>query len=133
MKNNEINWLKQIYEAIKSLSLSTSQNDWAETNPESPAYIKNKPNVSVRYDVENITAIDGEVLSALKCGDQVVKHTAAMQHLYFVSYKGAGVGQGLCLTYCDASVVETVSYDFTENGWVYNSTDVTPLVQGEGE
>lgn len=131
-KFKEVNWLKQIYDAIKSLSLSTSQNDWAETNPESPAYIKNKPNVPVRYEVDDITAIDGEVLSALKCGDQVVKRTAAMLHLYVVSYKGAGVGQGICLTYVDASRVETVSYDFTEDGWVYNSTDVTPLVQGEG-
>jgi hypothetical protein len=27
------------------------------------------------------------------------------------------------MTYTDASLIETVSYDFTANGWVYNSTD----------
>ncbi len=45
MKNKAINWLEQICEAIKSLSLATSQNDWTETNPESPAYIRHKPTI----------------------------------------------------------------------------------------
>lgn len=127
MKNKAINWLEQIAEAIKSLSLSASQNDWNETNPTSPAYIKNKPVVPVCYEVENINAIDGEILSALKCGDCVVKVTGVMKHLYHVSYKGAGVGQGICLTYVDAGLIETVSYDYTESGWVYNSTDKSTI------
>ena len=75
------------------------------------------------YEVENINAIDGDILSALKCGDVVVKVTGAMKHRYNVSYKGAGVGQGICLTYVAAGLIETVSYDYTANGWVYNSTD----------
>ena len=33
------------------------------------------------------------------------------------------------LTYVDASVVETVSYDYTDGAWVYNSTDSTPLTE----
>ena len=79
------------------------------------------------YEVENINAIDGEILSALKCGDIVVKVTGVMKHRYNVSYKGAGVGQGICLTYVDAASVETVAYDYTVDGWVYNSTDHTTL------
>ena len=39
------------------------------------------------------------------------------------SRKGEGVGEGICLTYVAAGLVETVSYDFTDDGWVYNSTD----------
>lgn len=127
MRHEKINWLEQICSAIKSLSLSTSQNDWSETNPESPAYIKNKPVVPVIYEVDNIKDIDGAILSALKCGDVVVKNTDVMKHLYHVSYKGAGVGQGICLTYVAAGLVETVSYDYTANGWVFNSIDKSTL------
>lgn len=84
-------------------------------------------NGSVPVEVEDITDIDGDVLDALNCGDKVVKVTGKQKHCYTVSYKGDGVGQGLCLTYADASVVETVSYDFTDDGWVYNSTDTTDI------
>ena len=61
------------------------------------------------------------------CNECVFKFLAKQKHAYRVSYKGEGVGEGLCLTYVDASCVETVSYDFTAEGWAYNSTDVTPL------
>lgn len=81
----------------------------------------------LRYEVENINAIDGEILSALKCGDQVVKITGAQKHLYVVSYKGKGVGEGICMTYVAAGRIETVSYDYTASGWVYNSTDVCTI------
>ena len=76
-----------------------------------------------RYETTDITALDGEVLDALRCGDQVLKRTGNQLHAYVVSYKGEGVGEGLCLTYADASTVETVSYDRGESGWSYNSTD----------
>lgn len=76
-----------------------------------------------RYETTDITALDDEVLDALRCGDQVVKRTGNQRHAYVVSYKGDGVGEGLCLTYADASTVETVSYDRGESGWSYNSTD----------
>jgi len=74
-------------------------------------------------EVEDITAIDGAILDTLQVGDKVAKITGKQKHLYTVSYKGEGVGEGICLTYADASLIETVSYDFTDSGWVYNSTD----------
>ena len=104
MKEN-INWLECIYEAIKALA----------------------PTPPVRLEVEDITAIQGKALDKLACGDQVVKISGNQKHLYTVSYKGDGVGEGICLTYVDASRVETVSYDLTSDGWAYNSTDLTPL------
>lgn len=75
--------------------------------------------------VSNIQAIPSAVLSALECGDVVVKLTENQKHAYIVSYKEDNVG--ITLTYTDASLVETVSYDFTDGAWVYNSTDSTPL------
>lgn len=80
-------------------------------------------------EVEDITAIPADVLDSLECGDVVVKKTGDQLHSYRVSYKGDGAGGGMCLTYTDASVVETVSYDRTDEGWAYNSTDKTPLGQ----
>lgn len=84
-------------------------------------------NGSVAVEVEDITAIDGAVLDSLNCGDKVAKVTGKQKHLYSVSYKGEGVGEGICLTYVDAGLVETVSYDYTADGWVYNSTDKSTL------
>ena len=80
-------------------------------------------NGSVPVEVEDITDIDGDILDALNCGDKVVKVTGKQKHAYTVSYKGEGVGEGLCLTYADAAGTETVSYDYTDDGWAYNSTD----------
>ena len=74
-------------------------------------------------EVTNITAIPAAILNDLKCGDKVAKITGKQKHLYTVSYKGDGVGEGICLTYVAAGLIETVSYDFTATGWVYNSTD----------
>ena len=76
----------------------------------------------------DITALTDEQLDALQVGDKVAKKTGTAEHLYTVTYKDAENG-GLCLTYMDASVVETVSYDHTESGWAYNSTDKTPLTE----
>lgn len=76
--------------------------------------------------VSDITAIPGETLDKLSVGDKVAKKTGTAEHLYVVSYKDAENG-GLCLTYTDASTVETVSYDHTESGWSYNSTDKTNI------
>ena len=78
---------------------------------------------SVPTEVTNITTIDGKVLDSLQVGDKIAKVTGKQKHLYVVSYKGEGVGEGICLTYCAAGLIETVSYDFTADGWVYNSTD----------
>lgn len=77
-------------------------------------------------EVNNITTLTTAQINALKAGDVVLKNEDGNKHTYVVSYKEDGVG--ICLTYVDASVAETVSYDFTNDEWVYNSTDVTPLV-----
>lgn len=73
-------------------------------------------------EVSDITALTGDQLDALEVGAKVAKKTGTAKHLYVVSYKDAENG-GLCLTYTDATTVETVSYDHTESGWAYNSTD----------
>lgn len=78
---------------------------------------------SIPTEVTDITAIDPEVLDALQVGDKIAKVTGKQKHLYVVTYKGEGVGEGVCLTYTDAAGTETVSYDYTADGWVYNSTD----------
>ena len=78
---------------------------------------------SVPTEVADITAINGEVLDSLQVGDKIAKVTGKQKHLYVVTYKGEGVGEGICLTYADAAGTETVSYDYTADGWVYNSTD----------
>ena len=76
----------------------------------------------------DITDLTDEQLDALNVGDKLAKKTGTAEHLYTVTYKDAENG-GICLTYMDASVVETVSYDHTESGWAYNSTDKTPLTE----
>ena len=75
-------------------------------------------------EVTDITKLTAEQLDALNVGDKVVKVTGVQKHLYLVSYKGDGVGEGICLSYNAAGYGETVSYDRTESGWAYNSTDV---------
>lgn len=79
--------------------------------------------------VENMTELTSEECEALKCGDIVLKEDETGQHAYLVSFKKNKVG--MCITYTDASVVETVSYDYdnVEESWVYNSTDITPLIE----
>lgn len=76
-------------------------------------------------DTDNITTLSDEVCNALKCGDMVNKVDSTGKHSYRVSYKKDEVG--MCLTYSDASCVETVSYDYTAGHWVYNSKDVTTI------
>lgn len=73
-------------------------------------------------EVTDITALTAAQLDSLNVGDKVVKVTGTDKHLYVVTYK-AETGGGLCLSYFDAVNTETVSYDRTESGWAYNSTD----------
>ena len=75
-----------------------------------------------KLEVTNITNLTKYQIDKLEVGDVVAKKTNGMYHHYIVSYKENNVG--ICLTYTDASVVETVSYDYVEGNWVYNSTDV---------
>lgn len=81
--------------------------------------------------VENIQEIGDEKLEALRAGDIVIKHTEGMEHAYRVTYKEEHVG--ICISYYDASCIETVSYDYVEGHWVYNSTDITVIGEDSGE
>ena len=87
-----------------------------------PAILSALAEAAAPIEVTDITALTGAQLDALEVGAKVAKKTGTAKHLYVVSYKDAENG-GLCLTYTDASTVETVSYDHTESGWAYNSTD----------
>lgn len=79
----------------------------------------------VTFKVANVKNIDGEILSQLKCGDVIIKEDASGEHAYIVSYRGE---TGIYLTYTDASVVETQSYDLVDDAWVYNSEDKTDIL-----
>lgn len=81
-----------------------------------------------RIYVKNIQKLTNAQICVLNAGDEVVKETGNQKHIYIVSYKEQG--QGMCLTYTDASVVETVSYDLINGVWTYNSTDSTSLSGG---
>ena len=74
-------------------------------------------------EVENIEALTNEQLDSLNVGDTVIKITGKQRHLYFVTYKGEGPGEGIYLSYNAAGYGETVAYDRIENGWQFNSTD----------
>lgn len=91
-----------------------------------PVILSELAKAAAPIEVTDITALTGEQLDALEVGSKVAKKTGTAKHLYVVSYKNAENG-GLCLTYTDASTVETVSYDHTESGWAYNSTDKTNI------
>ena len=75
-------------------------------------------------DITKLT--DGQI-DLLHCGDYLVKKTGNQRHAYKVTYKEDK--QGICLTYHDASCIETVSYDYTGGHWVYNSTDFTSVAE----
>lgn len=78
---------------------------------------------SSAIEVTDITALTKAQLDSLSVGDRVVKITGKQKHLYLVTYKGEGAGEGICISYADASGIETVSYDRSGDDWVYNSTD----------
>lgn len=81
-------------------------------------------NASKPIEVTNIEALTAEQLDALNVGDKVVKVTGKEKHLYFVTYKGDGAGQGIVLTYNACGYGEAIAYDRTESGWAFNSKDV---------
>ena len=127
-KTDTIYWLKKIYEALGG---SDATRELREINKTDEIYwLRQIYNSLATKDVstESITEMTDEQLDKLQVGDTVAKKTGTAEHLYTVTYKDAENG-GLCLTYMDASVVETVSYDHTESGWAYNSTDTTPLTE----
>lgn len=82
-------------------------------------------------NTDNITALSTETIEDLKAGDLVLKHTGNQIHAYKVTYKEEH--QGICISYYDAGYTETVSYDYVDGAWVYNSTDVvTPTEYSAG-
>lgn len=74
-----------------------------------------------RLYVDNIKTLTNDQIAVLECGDMVIKMTGKMKHTYTVTYKEDG--QGICLTYFDASCIETQSYDYVDGKWTYNSED----------
>ena len=77
----------------------------------------------VALEVSNVKSLSSEQCENLKCGDIVVKKDASGEHAYKVTFKS---DTGMCLTYHDASVIETQSYDKVGQNWVYNGEDKTP-------
>lgn len=79
-------------------------------------------NSAIKIEVSNINSMTDSELDGLKCGDIVAKKTGNQFHNYIVTYKEEE--HGICLSYYAAGYIETVSYDYTDGHWVYNSTDV---------
>ena len=83
---------------------------------------------TVKLNVSNIKSLSNDDIESLKCGDVVLKEDASGKHAYLVTFRN---DTGICLTYVDASVVETQSYDKSGNNWVYNSEDKFEFVNVE--
>lgn len=79
--------------------------------------------------VSDVKAMTDDQLDILACGDVVVKEDTSGKHAYIVTYKKDK--HGICMSYFDASCIETVSYDYTNGHWVYNSMDLSyiPLIE----
>ena len=75
-------------------------------------------------ETDNVKALSNSQIDLLRCGDYLVKKDASGEHAYKVTFKS---DTGMCLTYMDASVVETQSYDKVDGNWVYNSEDKSDL------
>lgn len=70
--------------------------------------------------VSNVKTLNDAFINELKAGDVVIKKTGTQYHAYIVTFRSA---TGICLTYHDASCIETQSYDKVNSHWVYNSED----------
>lgn len=77
-------------------------------------------------NTDNITGLSTETIEELKAGDLVLKYTGNQIHAYKVTYKEEH--QGICISYYAAGYSETVSYDYVDGAWVYNSTDVSEVI-----
>ena len=112
---------KEIAELIeKNVKGQYNQLDIAGTLPD----ILNALLGAVPMEVTNIEALTDEQLDSLNVGDAVAKVTGKQKHLYLVTYKGEGVGEGLVLTYNACGYGEAIAYDYTADGWVFNSKEV---------
>ena len=81
-------------------------------------------------ECDNVKTLSNSQIDLLRCGDYLVKKDASGEHAYKVTFKSE---TGMCLTYIDASVVETQSYDKVGEKWVYNSEDKTELPVNHGD
>lgn len=81
-------------------------------------------------ECDNVKTLSNSQIDLLRCGDYLVKKDASGEHAYKVTFKS---DTGMCLTYHDASVIETQSYDKVNGNWVYNSEDKTELPVNEGD
>lgn len=73
-------------------------------------------------NTQDIEHLSDSFLNELKAGDIITKQTGNQKHRYVVSYKEEK--HGICLTYVDCGYMETISYDYTNGHWVFNSKDV---------
>ena len=78
----------------------------------------------IEVEASELEEIAGELLEQLEVGDLVIKKTGAQKHAYYVTYRGEGIGEGVCFTYSTTGYSETISYDKTAEGWKFNSKDV---------
>lgn len=81
--------------------------------------------VPKKITTTDIKALTKDQINSIDCGDVVIKNENGNKHTYIVTYKEDEVG--ICLSYMDATIIETVSYDYDDGNWVYNSTDVGHL------
>ena len=89
------------------------------------SYIQTDNTHLTKLVVSNVTQLTDSQINSLQCGDIILKKDNSGKHIYIVTYKKDETG--ICLTYFDATYVETVSYDYTNGHWVYNSMDATEL------
>lgn len=73
-------------------------------------------------NTQNIEHLSDDFLDTLKAGDILTKQTGNQKHTYVVSYKEEK--HGICITYVACGYMETISYDYTDGHWVFNSKDV---------
>ena len=75
-------------------------------------------------EVTDIEKLSNAQLDKLQVGDAVVKVTGNQKHLYLVTYKGEGAGEGIVLTYNACGYGEAIAYDRVDGGWEFNSKEV---------
>ena len=100
---------------ILTLFIHIKKGDFMKTRSNMPLFV---------VECSDVKALSNSQINQLRCGDYLVKKDASGEHAYKVTFKKEGVG--MCLTYHDASVIETQSYDYVDGNWVYNSEDKTP-------
>ena len=81
-------------------------------------------------NTQDIEHLSDSFLNELKAGDIITKQTGEQKHTYVVSYKEEK--HGICLTYVDCGYMETISYDYTNGHWVFNSKDVIEVPTQSG-